>query len=382
VKTLALLALLLPQARPAAPPKVDPARVDAAIRKGAEFLKSRPDFGVKKSRRDELVLLTLLHAGVPESDPKFRELLARILETPLERTYNAALQAMILEELDRVKYQTRIWQCAQFLVDNQCRNGQWSYGKPTAHVDEVPTGTPVRSDTASGGKARGKVRDFEPPGARQKPKVVRKLPVTQKRTGPDGGDNSNTQYAALGLRACHDAGIVFPKDVIALARKWWVESQHDPEDPKEAYPARGWSYDEKGDFHPYGSMTAGAAGGLLICDYILEENWKHDRAAQAGLAWIAKRFTVAENPGPPEKHGGGLNHYYYLYALERLGVLASTEFFGPHEWYPAGAELLLGAQQADGSWKVDDEICDTCYAILFLRRATRPLDVATGGGRR
>ena len=76
------------------------------------------------------------------------------------------------------------------------------------------------------------------------------LPVVKRRDGPDGGDNSNAQYAALGLRACHDSGIVIPKDVVRLARQWWIDAQHEPEDPKEAYPARGWSYDEKGDFHP------------------------------------------------------------------------------------------------------------------------------------
>ena len=44
--------------------------------------------------------------------------------------------------------------------------------------------------------------------------------------------------------------------------------------------------------------------------------------------------------------------------------------------------MLLDAQEADGSWgfksDIDSPVWDTCFAILFLRRATRPLnDVAS-----
>ena len=76
--------------------------------------------------------------------------------------------------------------------------------------------------------------------------------------------------------------------------------------------------------------------------------------------------------------------YYYIYALERAGVLYGTEKFGDHEWYPDGAKRLLKQQDKDGSWsdgknwgsalKGNDRIIsDTCLAILFLCRATRPL---------
>ena len=58
---------------------------------------------------------------------------------------------------------------------------------------------------------------------------------------------------------------------------------------------------------------------------------------------------------------------------------------GTHEWYPEGAKALLASQKVDGSWgvgtvgenKVDRGTVDTCFAILFLKRATRPLDVVS-----
>jgi hypothetical protein len=50
------------------------------------------------------------------------------------------------------------------------------------------------------------------------------------------------------------------------------------------------------------------------------------------------------------------------------------------EWYPEGANILLDAQKPAGSWLMSDNgkpLWDTCFAILFLKRATRPLDVAS-----
>jgi hypothetical protein len=123
-------------------------------------------------------------------------------------------------------------------------------------------------------------------------------------------------------------------------------------------------------------MSAGAVGSLAIYDYILKEDWRKDKAVASGLEWMANHFTVTENPGGPSEH-----HYYYLYALERTGILYGTETIGFHEWYPEGAKVLLAAQHDDGTWgsgRGGPEVIDTCFAILFLRRATKPLqDVAS-----
>jgi hypothetical protein len=62
-----------------------------------------------------------------------------------------------------------------------------------------------------------------------------------------------------------------------------------------------------------------------------------------------------------------------------MGILYGTQKIGRHEWYPEGAALLLAEQTADGSLKgtdlswVETTTWDTRFAILFLRRATRPL---------
>ncbi len=386
MKLLTVLSLLLAAAfqdakKPPAPaPQVDESKVQQAIEKGVAYLRTAPSppahAGIKNS--DELILWTLIHAGIPETDAQVQKLLKGMLAAPLEKTYKVALQAMILEELERVKHQGRIAQCAQFLMDNQCQNGQWGYGSPSEFVKEIETprtAKPVATETPKEG-----VRDFGPAPAaeRKKPKVVQEILVKKLKEGPAAGDNSNTQYAALGLRACYDSGIMIPEPVVVLAVKWWRESQH-PADPKEGvYAGRGWNYKDPAaqpDKKPYLAMTAGGTSCLVIYDYMLGREWKRDTFVKNGMTWLADNFAANTN-------------YYYMYGLERTGILYGTEKFGDHEWYPKGAAVLLKAQKPDGSWgkhkdgdkdEADRNTHDTCFAILFLRRATRALVITESG---
>ncbi|HXG63322.1 MAG TPA: prenyltransferase/squalene oxidase repeat-containing protein [Planctomycetota bacterium] len=390
---LAVLAALLIQAPPGG--GVDSARVEEAIRRGIDFLRTAraPGVGfagIKDSY--ELVLLTFVHAGVPETDPRFRELFRKMMEEPPANTYKVVLQAMILEEVHRVKYQPKIAQCAQFLEDNQCRNGQWGYGEPSEFVKEVP---PPRDVATSPGDRSG-VREFDRPGD-SKPRVVRRIAVRKMKEGPAQGDNSNSQYAALGLRACHDAGIVLPKEVLQKARAWWVESQHADESRAAGAavasglggPARGWCYsrlDVCAKAHrPYFGMTAGGVASLAIYDHLLEIDLRRDPAVRAGIQWLAASWSVTENRGTPEFDPQPKSELYYaLYALERVGMLCGLEKIGPHDWYAEGARAILDAQRKDGSWSSGVDRCDptwdTCFAILFLKKATRAL-VASEDGR-
>jgi hypothetical protein len=354
---------------------VDEAKVDQAIKKGVEFLRTAksPDYHNAYKNSDVLILWTFIHAGVAQDDPKFKSLLDSALSEPLEKTYKVSLLAMCLEEIDRVKYQEKIAQCAQFLVDNQCRNGQWGYGSPTEFVKEVKVPAapkPVVSADGKGGPGVTLAKDG-------KPKVVQHVAVKKMKEGPDHGDNSNSQYAALGLRACFDAGVTLPEGVIILAVKWWRESQF--KDPKKddkkvaSGPAvsgktEGWNYRDdrvQPDKPPYHAMTAGGVGALVIYDYMLDRKWKDDSYVKAGMNWLTLHYNV--QPW----------NTYYLYGLERAAILFGTEKIGDHFWYAEGAAGLLKHQHEDGSWGKDTEwfntTWDTCFSVLFLRRATRAL---------
>jgi hypothetical protein len=366
-------------------PAVDQKNIDAAVARGVEWLKTagspafaRETDGWHVPDSDELVLWTFVHAGVSESDPKFRGYFDKMLQAPLGRTYKAALQAMILEEVDRKTWQRRIGQCAQFLVDNICQNGQWGYGDP---VPGMPPGV------ASGGSGKPSVRSAggDPNAPRVKPKVTKRLKITKTRDGSASGDNSNSQYAALGLRACEEAGVEIPKSVLTLARNWWVTTAvKDAEKGSVASgpggAPQGWGYRINDGAEPYGSMTAGAVGALAIYDHLLGKDWRKDPVVQGGLAWLAGNYSVTANPGAKVHFGDGgptAARYYYLYALERAAILTENPLLGNKDWYLDGARVLLAAQGADGSWNKDSSgenaVWQTCFAILFLKKATQPL---------
>jgi len=371
------------RAWPQGDPGVDQTRVDEAIAKGVEFLKTAAIPGIELRPdllSEELVLWTFVHAGVPYDDPKFEALWKKVVSHPLERTYDVALLAMILEEVDRVRYQKRILHCAQFLADNQCKDGQWDYGAPTVAV-------PVDFNLKEIDLVAPKVV-LDAKGHRVKPKVLKKIAVRKTRDGQDkNGCNSNSQYAALGLRACADAGIVIPKEVLTLAKKSWVETQHGEKDR----PGAGWCYGltpgcDASAHPPSAGMTAGGVGALLIYDHLMGLDWAKDNSVREGIAWLDKSFSFKESVAskmtcPPRRRSAQFMVFYALYALERIGRLARVEKIGSRVWYPEGVAILLEGQKKDGSWGPCDysnPVLDTCFAILFLKRATRPLnDVAS-----
>jgi len=225
---------------------------------------------------------------------------------------------------------------------------------------------------------------------------------------PGGGiDLSNTQYALLGLAAARRCNVPVNREVFVKAANHLFATQ-EKEGPKvrrivhvdsgEGYAsryatadydyARGWGYQPGNG--ATGSMTTAGVSSLAICrselmswpGYKGEFAHKMERSIRDGLAWLTKNFTVRGNPG----RAGW--HYYYLFGLERAGVLADQVFLGDHDWYKEGADYLCAQQDSVGSWNGrgggrgkgragpgGQTLCDTCFALLFLRRATVPVKV-------
>jgi hypothetical protein len=69
--------------------------------------------------------------------------------------------------------------------------------------------------------------------------------------------------------------------------------------------------------------------------------------------------------------------YYFLWSLERVAVAYGLETIGNKDWYGWGAEILLLAQDNNGGWhgQYADGGVDTCFALLFLRRANLAKDL-------
>lgn len=370
---------LFAQDKPKGP---DQAAIDKAIENGVAYLKDwvkrDADRGARPGRPGmpaiargqrmyyELILWTFLHAGVPEKDEAFQKVLTKCLEEPIWETYNVALMAMSLQKLDPIKYQKELVRCGQFFVDTQAANGQWSYGRGYKPGPDPAVGTA----TSFSKKKKG---DTE---SRPTIKLKKGAPQAGDRRG-GGGDNSCSQYASLGIRACHMAGIEFPKETIESALAYWETSQND--DGSYNYGSTG----QKG----YGSMTCGALGAIAILQSISGKS-SGEKNIEKASEWIGKHFSLKKNP--EHESNSTINgvkvdpwFYYYLYSLERAGDLISTEKFGPHYWYAEGAEELLKLQKPDGSWKepsAEANQCATCFAILFLKRATTPV-IRTGDDR-
>ena len=321
--------------------KADSAAIDEAVRRGVAFLKPL----APQAQQDvELVLLALHHGGVSPSDPDVATPLGRVLQQPLASTYRVALRAMVLEDVDRLRHQPRIARCAQFLLDSQHDNGHWGYGQPTTY------GEPEEVESTPKAARDGDLVVFEEPRPGAKPEVKRRIRVRQHRLLTGHADHSNSAYAALGLRACHDAGISLPVEAVERAAQAWRDTQVD----------EGWGY--AGRAKPTGPMTAGAMGARAILLHILGKDWREDPVLNAGSRWLGANLKVSN--GRP-----GLN-YYYLYGVERAGMLCAVERFGAHDWYAGGVAQLLGAQKANGGW---GSTTDTAFALLFLRRATQSM---------
>lgn len=211
-------------------------------------------------------------------------------------------------------------------------------------------------------------------------------------------DLSNTQYALLGLRAAGDCGLDVPADAWRRALQGLIDIQ-DPDGEstrlqrREVRDGYVFSDSEKAKARPFrykddradgplgektvptqiasGSMTTAGVACVAMC---MEGLWRSRRfsgkdrkraqaAIRDGVTWLQENFSVAENPGRGADH-----HDYYLYGLERMGMLVGMRWIGGHDWYEEGARFWLDTQgPIDGGW--GDHV-RTAFGILFLKRAT------------
>lgn len=201
--------------------------------------------------------------------------------------------------------------------------------------------------------------------------------VASQREGlwayPDGAvDMSNTQFALLGLRAGSELGFEMPWKTLERCATAIFRLQAE---------SGGFSYVP--DDAPRGGMTAATLAGIHVLGEldrlgrsgpfkkgsndvasVLAKKGDRVRAAEA---WMEARFDAAR-PALGERSWTSSWEYSYLWAIERWCSLTGRKSIGAHDWYKEGAERLLALQGADGDF--GGSLDDTCFALLFLRRAT------------
>ena len=240
-------------------------------------------------------------------------------------------------------------------------------------------------------------------------------------------DVSNTQYALMGLKTARRLGIPVKAEAFARAvdflldqqeadGKAWTRITRRKEKEEKVQDSTASGYADKARGFPYmkgaaaafeasasGSMTCAGLVGLLICRSEMLDDPKFPERAKRlpkveqaiwdALAWLDAHWNVTENPSRYDRE---YEVGYYLYALERVGVMADLRMLGPgHDWYMEGAGTWIARLNKDpeaiaktlggkpdpkalagmGFWAFSNclekaETQDTPYALLFLRKAS------------
>jgi hypothetical protein len=336
-------------------------QVKRAIDRGVKYLRQnqRPDGSWEidvsaagmRGGWTSLALLALLNAGVPADDPAVARGLDWLRRLNSGMTYVRALQTMVYAEAGQLDQdRERIKNNVDWLIK-------------------------ARIMTDGGTKLQGWTYNLAPAGS---------------------GDNSNTQYALLGLHAGKTAGIKIPARVWQSIRDYYQREQQED---------GGWLYSRRGTPHGAGSsltMTTAGLSGLLIAGMELNEGresprgdgsfnacgvYKENEPVARALAWIGRRFVDERG----EVHDNfrlemPKRTFYNLYGIERAGRLSGLRFFGRHDWYREGCKFLTDAdspnrQHADGSWSAAGyydqwPVISTSFALLFLSKGRTPVLVS------
>jgi hypothetical protein len=367
---LVAVPFLLPAPARAEEPLVQ--KVRKALDNGIQFLKSeQKDQGggrwswddatlgsLQKGGPSCLAMLALLTAGVPPDDPAIKRGLPFVRGLPPENTYVVGLQTMVLAEIGDTHDLNKIQINVNWLIDAAATRG----GKLGA--GGTLEGWSYTAATGTGNRA----------------------------------DNSNTQYALLGLWAGRQAGATIDPAVWKAIQEYYTRVQCKPAMDGRGRLTAGWMYQNEGlrdGEHPKGpatlTMTAAGVCGLHIANLDTNDNkqqldektgvaakcgfYPEDDALAMGMRWLTQEFRFMNPP----------HTFYNVYGIERVGRLSGNRFIGDHDWYREGCEYLTGvkdsrglAQRPDGSWKIEDAldrypVVSTSFALLFLAKGRTPI---------
>ncbi len=241
-------------------------------------------------------------------------------------------------------------------------------------------------------------------------RLIAHLKAVQKSHGGWGyaalqtGDTSMHQYGILAMWSAEAAGYDTPLECWEKAANWVIRTQA----PNGSYTYQGQDpggftpiEQDKGGTRP--SICAAGSGCLYMCaDYfgLLDEKL----GSNAGVGDGDSPLKKVKKPGTgrkgkestqvdPQMLWGRISkadeymnaNYtlypavhpcYYLYAFERYKTFkdyCECNIDKEVAWYTEMAQNLFKMQKADGHWDPwhheNGEVCDTCFAALFLLRS-------------
>jgi hypothetical protein len=409
---LVLCALLL-----AAPPAraTDEDDIKAMVRGGVAYLKSiqRVDGTWPHPRlgATALAVLALVECDVPVTDPAVLRGAAavRLVIPNLQTTYDLALAIMLLDRLGDPDDELLIQAMGVRLLAGQLENGSWSYFCPVVGGQNDVRQLAAIAQQKNLLIAKGELQRPVPKGADARrelaPGIRAQLTLVGQRPSPvsaaDGrpGDNSNTQFAILGLWAAHRHGIPL-RQALERTEMHFRDTQSKTD--------CGWGYrgadqtPESVGSESTPQMTCAGLLGLALGhgaagEAVLRTDPKgakeakpakgprrwdpaRDPSIRFGLATLSTAIGQPVAKGvrgrPPIRGRAQGQAYYFLWSLERVAVTYGLETIGQKDWYAWGAEILHVSQLPDGSWLGRYSVVDTCFALFFLRKANFATDLS------
>ncbi len=405
--------VIKPEAKPDLPPlpRGEQEKVNAAVEAGLKFLKSKQSadgsWMDQTTGGTSFMGLVLLECGIPATEDVVVRV-AQFVRANSSRSimhYDVSCCILFLDRLGDPADRPLIRSLALRLMAGQGPKGGWGYtlapgfglndetnflnalmatrpknnlelfvagasGVPSAHLlgvkpDLVPNVKFEPDAVFQTDEAREALAKLSPESKRA---AVFALPSAPRREETDPSDNSNTQFAILALLAAarHDIPV---ERALGLASRRFRTLQD---------AQGGWAYRYFGGTNPStSSMTCAGLLGLAVGHGLVAGSKPgipgakilDDPGIQLGFKRIGSLIGK-------DFQGGETNSInpYFLWSVERLGVLFNLSRIDGKDWYAWSTELFLKIQKPDGSWHVGNytgsvDVLDTCFALLVLKRA-------------
>ena len=344
---MVLLCLSLPSAQLYAATE---AEIESARLKGIEFIKSQQgkdgswDYPSYTAGVTALCTLALIENGLPLNDPVVDKGYRYIKKSVdgLENTYEISLSILLLARVGDRMDRPAIRTLGARLLSGQNEGGGWSYKCPKSDVS-----------------------------------VLNNLRRIERQKGT--GDNSCTQFGVLGLWVASRYGVPVEEAMTSVASRF-LDSQNED---------GGWSYALSTMEKPEASRNAMTCAGLFSLTVARATRIRAEQKTNTPMPVEgprAEKDTLLADPvyskgfnrvGEYAQGVGPGAAKYFLWSIERLGVLLGLQKLGTVDWFAVGADALVKTQRPDGSWSEGKEqLSDASFSILFLRKANLGSDIS------
>jgi hypothetical protein len=347
-------------------------KINEAIDKGVAYVKSIESGAFKRPGGCSLRGWVLLETGVPATDELIKNIAGYIrLQGPeMNQVYDLALSMIFLDKLNDPGDDPLIQSLAVRLLGAQSEtDGDWTYHTGVLKAEERLRLAEVLKQ-ADEIRKKGLKFPTQTPEQIQR-EMERQYRALEARPTVFKGDNSNTQFAIIAMWVARRHGVKVDQCLI-LADKGFRASQVKTGEWGYDYPDKGEPVDT--NHYSYPAMTCSGLLGLALGQGVVPnpKDLHKDPQVQLGLKVLANALT-ADPPAPGKKD----NACYFLFSMERVAVIYNLPKIGDHDWYAWGLRKLLASQASDGSWSAGfhTDAADTCFALLFLKRANVAKDL-------